>query len=186
MNSLQLKAGGPRASGRSGEFCETHGCGVHAVTESGWAGSVVEDVAEVGVAEAAGDRGADHEHGAVGCFEDVFGGDGLPETWPAGAGVELGFGAEEGGVAADATEDAVAVLFEQAAGAGGFRVGVTGYVVGDCRELGAPVGVGFDDAGQDDFAGGFAVGAELDDGDLGRSVLLMGRGGDEAGAVERP
>jgi hypothetical protein len=54
----------------------------------------------------AGDGGSDHEHAAVGGFEDVFGGDGLPEARLAGAGVELGFGAEEGGVAADATDDA--------------------------------------------------------------------------------
>jgi hypothetical protein len=41
-------------------FGEPHGYGIHAVAQACGAGAVVEDVAEVRVAKAAGNGGADH------------------------------------------------------------------------------------------------------------------------------
>ena len=95
-----------------------HGEGVHAIPQSRRRGAVVEDVAEVAVAEAAGDGGADHHEGAVDGFDDVFFGDGLVEAGPAGAGVEFGGAEEEGEVAGAAAEEAGAVFIPTVAGEG--------------------------------------------------------------------
>src|SRR5580700_10925444 len=91
---------GPRRE--SGEFDETERQRVHAVAESSWPGAVVEDVAEMRVAEAAGNRGALHAERRVRDFEHIFLGNRLPEAGPASAGLELGIGAEERRAAADA------------------------------------------------------------------------------------
>ena len=54
------------------------------------------------------------------CDFYIFLSDGLPETGPAGAGFEFGFGFEENGVAADAMVQAVGVVIGVFAGAGKF------------------------------------------------------------------
>ena len=61
-------------------FYEAEAGGVHAVTQAGGLGTVVEDVAEVGVAFGAGDGDAGHSKSRVADLGDVFFGDGLPEA----------------------------------------------------------------------------------------------------------
>jgi len=74
-------------------------------------GAVVEDMAEVGVAEAAGDFVARHAETVVGGDKNVFLGDRRPETGPAGAGFEFCGRREKGVVAADAAIESLGVIF---------------------------------------------------------------------------
>src|ERR1700687_2559943 len=87
-------------------FGEAQGYGVHAIAQAGGRGAVVEYVTQVGIAETARDGGADHAEAGIAGFQNIFFGDGLPETGPAGAGFKLCRGIEERGVAADAAENA--------------------------------------------------------------------------------
>src|ERR1700679_900938 len=91
-------------------FGEFHGYRIHTVAHAGGAGAVVEDMAKMRVAEAAGNCGADHAQADVRGFRDIFLCDGSPETGPAGAGFELGAGVEQCCVAADAAEDSFGVI----------------------------------------------------------------------------
>ena len=81
---------------------------VHAVAQSGRPRSVAEDVPEMRVAAGAADGRAQHAEAVAGTFDDIEARDRLPETRPAGAGVELRLRIEECGVAADAAIEAVA------------------------------------------------------------------------------
>ena len=118
---------------------------VDAIAESGGRRAVVEHVAQVGVAQAAQDFGAVHEEAVVGLGVDVFGGDGRGVAGPAGAGIELGGGAEERVAAADAAVESGG--FRLIVGAGEGRVGgaaARGPIL--LRgELAAPVAVGMRD-----------------------------------------
>ena len=139
-------------------FVELHGGGVHAVAEAGGFGAVVEDMAEVGIAERARDGGAAHADAVVGGVMDILFGDWLPEAWPAGARVKFGLGTEERDVAADTTVNTVGVLFVGGAGVGAFSAGAAGDFIGDGGELLLPFLIGLDDALFGDFAEELAVG----------------------------
>src|SRR5580704_9986801 len=62
---------------------------VNAVAEIRWRGAVVEDMSQVCVTFGASDRGALHAESSVGDLSNVFFCDGLPETGPSGARLEL-------------------------------------------------------------------------------------------------
>jgi hypothetical protein len=132
-------------------FGEAHGYGVHAVSEAGGLGAVIEDVAEVGFAATAGYFGAGHAEGSVGGLNNIFFGDGLVEAGPAGAGIEFGGGVEESGVAADAAENSLGVIVGIFVGVGTLGAFVTRDFVGVGGKLFAPFGVGLDDGGDGDF-----------------------------------
>ena len=114
--------------------------GVHAVAEASGFGAVVEDVAEVGVAFGAGDRGADHAESCVTDFGHVLFGDGSPEAGPSGARVEFRGGVEERVVAADAAVDAFVVQVPVFSGKGDFSVGVAGDVEDAGAEAAGAIG----------------------------------------------
>src|SRR6185369_1931168 len=92
---------------------------VDAVAQAGGFRAVVEDVAEMAAAAAAMHLGAQHAEGAVlGLADRVV--ERLVKTRPAGAALELGVGGEQRQVAAGAGEGALAMLFQERAGAGPF------------------------------------------------------------------
>src|SRR5271157_1015727 len=95
-----------------GRRLESQGHAVHAIAESGRFWSVVENVAKVTVAPAAGHRGADHSVGpvVVGIHRIV---ERRPEARPAGAAVELGRGREKVGGAAGAGENPLPFLMQK-------------------------------------------------------------------------
>ncbi len=142
----------------SGQFDEAHGCGVHAVAQTGGSGAIVEGVAEMRVAEAAGDGGTDHHQASIDLIDYVFFRDGLPEAGPAGARIEFGVGAEEGEIAADAAKEAMIVKVPTVAGEGPLGVGVARDPVGGLGELALPFFIGLDEAGDDDRPGSLAIG----------------------------
>src|SRR5580698_36198 len=96
-------------SRRLRELHKVHCCRVHAVAQAGWPRAVIEHMAEVRVAAAAGDGGAVHSHAGIVSFDNVLARDGLPEAGPAGAGLELGGRVEYRRVAADAVVNALVV-----------------------------------------------------------------------------
>ena len=75
---------------------------------AGRMGSVVEDVAQMGLALVAHDLDPPHAVARVGHFAHGLAIDRLPEARPTGAGIELGLGTEQRRAAADATIDAAA------------------------------------------------------------------------------
>src|ERR1700691_3556007 len=87
--------------------------------------TVVEDVSQVGVAFLAGDGNAIHSERVVVDLAHIFLGDRSPEARPSSAGIEFGFGAEQGVVAADAAVEAFVVQVPIFAGVSEFGVGVT-------------------------------------------------------------
>ena len=82
------------------------GGGIDAVAQTGGSGAVIEDVAEVGIALRRADLGAVHAVGGIGFFGDGRGVDRPGEAGPAGAGIELVGGAEEGLAGDDINVDA--------------------------------------------------------------------------------
>src|SRR5580765_3800309 len=75
----------------SGASDEAQGDRIHAVAQPCRLRTIVEDMTEMRVATAARDRGAHHDRNAlVHALDDVQRRNRLPETWPAGAGLELG------------------------------------------------------------------------------------------------
>src|SRR5690349_10535691 len=66
-------------------FFEDQGSGIEAVAKAGWPGSVLEDMAEVPVTTSAQNLSAEHAVAAVRLVGDIFRGDWLEETGPAGA-----------------------------------------------------------------------------------------------------
>ena len=164
-----------------------HGERIHAVAEAGRRGAVVEDVAEVAVAQSATDGGAHHHQRAVDGFDDVLIGDGLIEAGPAGAGFEFGFAGEEGEVAATAAEEACAVLIPTVAGEGALGVFVAEDPIGIFGEELLPLVIGVSEAGDGARAGAVAFGVEVDDGDHGWTlVCLEWFGGVDGGAAQAP
>src|SRR5271156_5985210 len=95
---------------------KSQGYRIHAIAQAGWARSVVKHMPEVCFASPAGDRDALHPQAVVGEFHDIFLGDGLPETWPAGVRLKLGGGTEQSGIAADASENTLVVNIQIFAG----------------------------------------------------------------------
>src|SRR5262245_44956737 len=74
---------------------------VQAVAQSRGSGPVVEDVTEVSITAGAKDFRPPHSVALVLMRDDIFLGDRLEETGPAGAGIEFGVGRKEGQLAAD-------------------------------------------------------------------------------------
>ena len=141
---------------------------IHAVAKAGRLRAVVEDVAEMRIAERAGDRGAHHAEGLVLDLDDVLLGDRLPEARPAGAGIELRVGIEERGVAADAAVEAGGMVVPIRPGEGLLGALLAGDVEGDraraasatrprssrpCRALGAEALAGIGEKRDRDLAG---------------------------------
>src|SRR5579859_7605658 len=83
---------------------------VHAIAQSGRAGSIGKDMAEVGIAAGAAYLDARHAITCVGMFGDVLAVGGGEETRPAGSGIKFSFRAEQERAAADAVVGAVVVL----------------------------------------------------------------------------
>jgi len=141
----------------------------------------------MGVAQAAGDGGAHFHQAAVDGLDDVLFGDGLIKAGPAGAGIELGFGVEQGQVAADAAEDALLFKIPIRSREGALGVGVARDPIGRLVELATPFVVGFDDAGDGHGVRLFAVGGKLDDGDAGWTLIGRERpGGGDGAAAQSP
>src|SRR5271157_3784093 len=79
---------------------------IHAVAQAGRLGAIVEDVSQVRVTFCTQHLVAGHAKAAVRVLLYVLLRDRFPEARPAGAGIELGGGGEQGVLAAHATEDA--------------------------------------------------------------------------------
>src|SRR5690606_33934982 len=142
------RIGAMAATSRSGGGREAQRRGIHAVTQSGRLGAVVEHVAQVRIATCTCDLGADHAEAEVAALAHVFGGDWLPEAGPAGARFELGGRIVQRRVAAQAAEHALAVFLKQGASKGAFGAFVAGDLVRQRRQLAAPFGVRLHDPGQ--------------------------------------
>src|ERR1700722_4013049 len=141
----------------------------------------------MGVALAALDFCARHSHGFIAGLDHVLLGDGLPEAGPAGARLELGFGAEESVVATDAAIDSLVVVVPGDAGVGALCAGLAGDGEGDRGELLLPLRVGLGDVGNGRFAGGFAEVGKLNDGDGGwASAFAAGFNGGKREAAKGP
>jgi len=105
----------------------------------------------VGIAFGTGNRGSNHSISCIADLADVFGGNGRPETGPAGAGVEFGGRVEQRIVTAGAAVDSFVVQVPLFAGEGDFGIGVARDVEDSGRELFAPFGCGLNDLGDADF-----------------------------------
>ncbi len=106
-------------------------------------GSVVEDVAQVGVAGAADDLRADHPVAAVFLRGDAAVFQGFREAGPAGAGVVFVLRVVEGRVADDAMVGPLFFVVEPFPSAGRLRGGFLGDLVGEWVEsLAQGLGVG--------------------------------------------
>src|ERR1019366_2026213 len=102
-------------------------------------------------AAAAGNFCACDSQAAIDFFDDVFFGDWLVKAGPACARIEFGGGVEQGGVTADAAEDAFCVVVGIFVGVRTLGAFAAGDFVGIARKLFAPVGVGFDDLSDGGF-----------------------------------
>src|SRR5260370_35932509 len=91
---------------------EGEGGVVHAIAQAGGGGAVVENVAEVGVAETAGDFVTGHAETVVSGNKNVFLRDWRPEAGPAGARFKFCVRGEKSVVAADAAIEPLRVIFE--------------------------------------------------------------------------
>jgi hypothetical protein len=100
----------------------------------------------VGVTAPTGNFGAHHSEAAVDSFPNIFLGDWRPETGPSSAGVELGVGVEQSGIATDAAEDAFLVVVRIVIGVRKLGGGVTSNFEGIRRELLFPFGFSFHDS----------------------------------------
>src|ERR1700751_5207946 len=75
---------------------------VHAVTESCWPGTIIEDMAKMSFAQPARNCRARHAERKVGAFSDIFFRDWLPKAGPPRTRLEFGIRAKERRVATDA------------------------------------------------------------------------------------
>jgi hypothetical protein len=91
----------------SGWFDETERGGIDAVPQAGRIGAIVENVSEMRFAAAACYSRPHHPESLIFRSVDVFARYRLPETGPTGAGVELGCGGKQSGVATNASIQAV-------------------------------------------------------------------------------
>jgi hypothetical protein len=119
--------------------------GVEAVAQAGGTRTVLEDVAEVGIAPRTDDFRARHAVAAVDDRFDIFLRHRLEETWPAGAGIEFRVRFEQGQVTADAVVDAILVVIVEHAAEGLFGAFAARDPVLFTGELLLPFLVGFDD-----------------------------------------
>jgi hypothetical protein len=86
-----------------GEGNKIQGDHIDAIPETRRGRTIVKDMAEMGIAPGAKNLCPSHPVAYVFTEKDILLGDGSPEARPSGVGVELFIGAEEGGVATDAT-----------------------------------------------------------------------------------
>src|SRR5881396_545886 len=129
----------------SGCLDELESGGIDAVAHSCRLRSVIEDVAEVGIAPAARQLGSLHDQAVVGPCLDVLPGDGLPEARPAGPGLELGVRREQVVAAADALVDPLLVVVPVPSREGSLRPLFAGDLELRGCELLAPFIVRLDD-----------------------------------------
>src|SRR5580692_5649054 len=106
------------------QLYESHRCRVHAVTQPRGSGAVIEDVAQMRIAQSAGNGRANLHQASIDSIHNILLRDGLPEARPARARIELGCRIEQSQIAADATEDAAVMQVPTVAGKGQFRVGM--------------------------------------------------------------
>jgi len=99
---------------------------VHAVAQPGRRGPVVKHVPQVPLALVAAHLGARHEEDRVVRTLVHRALDGLVEAGPAGAGLVLGVGREEGAAAAGTDKGALALLLVEGAGEGALGAGLSG------------------------------------------------------------
>jgi hypothetical protein len=159
--------------------------GIHAVAEVGWFGAVVEDMAEVGIAFGAGNRGADHAEGCVADFGYVFAGDGCPEAGPSCTRFEFRGGIEQRIVTAKAAVDAFVVQVPVFSRESDFGVGVARDVEGSGTELLAPLVGRLDNLRDLHFFQALAGVGEEHDGDV-FGLRERGRGVQNRGAFPAP
>ena len=86
---------------------------IHAVAQAGRPRAIVENVAEMRVAQPAHHLAPDLAQRHIHLFVDIFFGDGLPEARPARAGIELRAGVEQRVVAVDAAVQAWRMLLSR-------------------------------------------------------------------------
>ena len=98
----------------------------------------------MGITTGAEDFRPGHAVFIIGDGCDVFLGDGLEETRPAGARIELGVGREEREIAADALVGAGLLIVEEGAAEGAFRAFAAADFVLRRRQTGGPIGIGTD------------------------------------------
>jgi hypothetical protein len=166
-------------------FHEAHCSRVHAVAKAGWAGTVIEDVAEMSIALATGDSRPLHAQTSIGNLDDIFFGNGLPEARPAGARFKLGLRAEDCVIAADAAIKAMVVIVPGDAGKGAFCTLVPGHFKRDRRKFLLPFCFGFDDPRNGDLTGRLPSVRELDDRDSSWDPGTCARRGYEGGTPRR-
>ena len=155
---------------------KSHRCRVHAITQTGRTGTVIEDVAKMRVALAAGDSRALHPYAHISRLDDILLGDRLPEAWPSRARLKLGFRTKDGIIAADATIETVIVIVPGAAGIGTFRASVPGHFKRNRGKFLFPFGVGSNDSRNRSLSRRLAIIGELDDGDCCWSSATCARG----------
>ncbi len=128
-----------------GALDELHRHRIHAVAQAGGPRAIVENMAQMRIATGADHLGAHGTETGVGLLDYILLGNGLPETGPAGARVELGIRVIQRRGAADAAERAMTVLVIQRPGERTFGARMTRHIVGLGRQQRAPFGIGLDD-----------------------------------------
>ena len=146
---------------------------VDAIAESAGRRAIVEQVAEMGVAQAAQDFGAVHEETVVGLGVDVFGGQGRGVAGPAGAGVKLGGGTEEGVATADAAIESHGFGLKVGAGEGCVGGAAARGPILLRGELAAPVAIGMGDLFPDYSCGLVSTVGEFYDADFNVGVAVL-------------
>src|SRR5262249_26777373 len=109
------------------------------------AGAIGEDMTEMAFAAGTAHFGAAHEKGTVVVLRHGGLGGRLVEAWPAGPGIELGAGCEQGCRTGRAQEGALALLAVEGRGAGPLGPVLAQDVVLLRRQLGTPRGIALDD-----------------------------------------
>ena len=100
---------------------ELQGSAVDAVALTGGGGTVTEHVSEMGIAASTENLPAHHSMASIFLGCDGSRADPLPETWPAGAGVEFAVGTEQRNVTTDAVVHPAVLEIPVSAGKGPFR-----------------------------------------------------------------
>src|SRR5882724_8185573 len=120
--------------------------GVDAISQASGGGPVIENMAEMAVAASAQNLRADHAVAAVCMRDNVLLGHKLEEAGPAGAGVELAMGGEQGQPTADTAVDPLALVVQERAAERSLSALATSNLKLFGCELMTPLRVGLDDA----------------------------------------
>src|SRR5271154_617089 len=113
----------------SGQELERHR--VHAITQSGRLGPVIKNVADMSIAAAACNCGAQDAKAEITLLDHVVLRYRLPEAGPAGTGFVLGFRIEQYRGAADATVEPVGVVIPERSGECRFSARVARHIKGN-------------------------------------------------------